>query len=528
MLRSQELATAIRGEKDNLMTANVGIHVLKILIAEWAAILVFFCWLYDRHRIADGKRWLTGMLVALAGAATLAYFDFGVFYKYGGFTNPHDLFHYYMGSKYSKEVGTFDLYACAFLADQEENKAYTRPTIRNLHDHTFISTREALDHAAEYKSRFTDARWREFRKDVRYFQTSLSNDKWQRVLWDKGYNATPVWNMVARSLTNRIPTGNAAGMNVLLSLDILLLAAMVALVYTAFGLDTALFAVAVLGTNFMLSFTHSRGALLRFDWFTLLAMAVCLLKLGRYKTAGAFMAYAAAARVFPAIFVFGLGAKWAWDVFYTRGINRRYLGFFAAFAVTLALLVGASALSDGGFSRWGDFAAKIRVHNSDISSTRVGFKYIFLLPFANKQLAFEQSKVVWWAIQAVVLGCSFFLVKRIEDYEAVAFGFVPVFFLTAPTFYYYAMMIVPYFFFAPKTHRISRAVGLAMMFLIFETAFLLRRAMPFGERLFFLISCMLLMQVAYLMGLCLFETLSKRGLDSTGLENLPGSVPAAP
>jgi hypothetical protein len=132
---------------------------------------------------------------------------------------------------------------------------------------------------------------------------------------------------------------------------------------------------------------------------------------------------------------------------------------------------------------------------------------------------FSAHKIIWWGIQAVVLGVSFFLVLTLEDYEALAYGYVPAFFMFAPTYYYHVMLIVPFLFFAAKTDYPSRAVGLVIMFATSIVSYQLYGRWDRGWALFFTISCMLLTFVLYLMALSLWSRFS------VAAEPAPAPVP---
>jgi len=489
----------------------------RAVISALVLIPLFWSCLSDRKRIRVLQRTCMAVLVLLAAVSVLAYFEFG-HRRYGIYMNPHDMFHYYMGSKYSRELGYYNLYRCALIADMEEKKVYqTNPTIRNLETHRFESVSRVLKQADLYKEPFSEARWLEFKNDILYFQSLVPVYKWHKMLRDKGYNGTPVWNMVARFLAGRIPTSSVWGMRLLALLDVALLLIMFALVWGAFGWRVTLFALIFYGTNFMMSFVHIKGAFLRLDWVASLVIATCLIKSRYYKSAGAVMAYAGMARIFPLIFMFGMGAKPVMNLvkhairclkarearvaeFWTE--NKRYIEFFAAFAITSLILVGLSLIDDGGSHYWKEFMHKIGVHNREFSTTRVGFKYVLIWPWIAARLQmFGDYHTVWLIVESVVLLLSFWLVQKLEDYETIPYGFVPAFFMTAPTFYYYVLLIVPLFMFAPKLRYITRTVGLATMFLFSLSAHVIYiyTDLTLGRTLSFILSCMLLAFALYIM-----------------------------
>jgi hypothetical protein len=292
------------------------------------------------------------------------------------------------------------------------------------------------------------------------------------------------------------------------------------------------------GINFMASFSHMKGAFLRQDWVTLLVVSVCLLRAGCHKTAGAVMAYPALARVFPVIFVFGPAAKLVVDLIRKRTLNRACLGFLVAFVLMGILLVAVSVWDDGGVQGWRDFAQKIGVHNDDISSWRLGFKYLFIGAYRPagmswtefrdaKKALFDERQVLWWIIQGLVLIVCVCLVRNLEDYESVAFSFVPLFFLVAPTFYYYIMLLVPFFFFAPKIEQTPRAIGLAALFAFSAVACAMCSVYGLTVNVHYGWSWILLGFVVYMMILAMLAKPARLAAD-TGPSSVPIPLPSTP
>ncbi|MCH7701207.1 MAG: sulfatase-like hydrolase/transferase [Planctomycetes bacterium] len=485
------------------------VDLLTAMIAEGALALVLFYSLLARRKITVGRRTADILLILLSAASIFAYVDFGRL-RMGPRDNPHDFFHYYVGAKYSPELGYTNLYRCTLVADMEANEAFKRPTsIRNLEDYHYESVSRVLSNAGQYKALFEPARWDEFCVDVEHFRSLLPHSRWNRLFKDKGYNATPVWNMVGRFLTNRAPTDSELAMALLVALDPALVVVMLLFVARAFGWRAALFALIFHTTNFMMSFLAIKASFLRLDWVTLMVISVCLLKLRHYKSAGMALAYAAAVRIFPLIFAFGLGVRCVSHLIRTRTIHRGHLGFFVLFLLVILVLVGAAALDHGGVGSWNDFYDKITMHNDDVHSFRVGFKYVFLMTYgrdhepwstfaADVQNTFKDRRVVWWTILGAVLIISAYVVRNLEDYEAVAFGAVPTFFLVAPTYYYYVYLLIPLFLFLPKLAQLDRALGLVGMFAFSIAAFILSQFFHLDLSLTFLLSCMMLALVLYM------------------------------
>jgi len=482
------------------------LQVIKCVLLGTAAVLILASWFIDRLRIPAGRKVCDAFLIVLAAISACAYFDFGQYPKFHQFMNPHDLFHYYLGSKYSREMGYFHLYQCVTIADYENHGKRKRLPVRKMEDYEFVPADAVIHDAATYKAGFSPERWEEFKRDTAFFESMLGAGRWGTVVQDMGYNATPVWNMVGRWITNRVPTSHPNAIFALTVFDLALISAMILMVWRAFKWRTALWALVFFCTCFCMGYTHIRGGFFRVDWVTMLVMTVCALKMGRYKTGGALLGYAGMARVFPLVFAFGMGAKFAWDFLKTWRLNRRYLEFFITFGLVCIALVALSAWDDGGFEHWAQFANKISVHNNHIAPPRVGFKKLFLMNYSyppggmpGLKQAFADRKVYWLLIQGTVLLVSLYLVRRLEDYESICYGYVLAYFLTAPTFYYHVMLTVALFVFLPKRDRFPRAAAVVYLFLVSGMVFVLNRYMPFSFELAFILSAALLAFVLYVM-----------------------------
>ncbi len=485
------------------MDSGIFREFLKALAAEGALALLIIYGIQARHELRK-HLWVTATaLLLIVSVAVAGYFEFG-WKRYGTFMNNHDFYHYYTGTKYAPELGYYNQYSASLLADHEQKKVFdTKKAVRNLQTHGYTPTAEVFQNQEAIKGRFSPERWEDFKKDIFYFQDRVPRGKWQQMLRDKGYNGTPVWSMVTGFFTNTVSTDSEVGMWLLTALDPLIIALMIGFIWWAFGPWTALFALAFFGTNFVMSFVHIKGALLRMDWVACLVVSMCLLHKKHFKSAGVVLAYAAAARVFPAVFAFGIGALACWDLLATRKLNRDYVQFFIAFFVTAALMLGLSYLYYGA-ALWQEFIVKIGVHNNDISTTRVGFKYIFLWPFerfGEKVAGFQAHQDLWWKIQAVMLVITFVAARKMKPYQALGLGFVPAFFLTAPTFYYYVLLIVPLMIFLPNLKRPSHVVGASLFFLSSIAGYALHHHYNLDFPMSFFLSCMYLVICLYILGL---------------------------
>lgn len=428
----------------------------------------------------------------------------------GLWLNGYEFFHYYLGGKYAREVGYTNLYNAVVVADAEDGVRRMAPIIRDLDSGRMVQTGQVLKDKDRYRSLFTEQRWTDFRRDVAFFRARVSSSLWHRMLQDKGYNATPLWTMLGATLSNTVSTESRGGMQTLVFADVVLLAAAFFCTLWAFGYRAALLLVVFMGTHYLMSHNTLRAAFLRLDWLACLVIAICMVKRERYKAAGAFTAWAALSRVFPAVFAFGIVARLLTDLLWKRTINRRCLAFLVSLGATSVILVGLSVLHSGGLGPWREFLDKVGQHDGDISPWRIGFKYVFLMihdPYyqGNPQVFFESHQALWWSIQAGVLIVCALLIRGLDDAEAMAFGFVPAFFFFAPTYYYYVMLMAPLLFLAGHIERPLWAAGLLYVYVTGIVGHQLYALWDRTAKLFFVMSCMMGALALYMVFLALLE-----------------------
>lgn len=450
---------------------------------------------------------LRGMTLAALLGTTLAG---GYCYSHDGWTtrrylNAYEFFHYYLGSKYAKELGYSDLYESALIALKESGRKDLPPTVRDLAAARAVPSAQVLPKADQLKAKFSPERWEAFKQDVNFFRGSFRGTKgFNKMMNDKGYNPAPMWTMVGGTLSNLVPTSSPRGMMALALIDVgyMLLAA--GCVFWAFGPRTTLLIALVLFTQYVTSHTHMKAAFMRMDWIMCLVMAACFLKKDYWKTAGFLLGWAACSRIFPAVFAFGIGAKLVLDLLLDRKLNRNALQCLVTFGATIVVFAAASWLYTGT-AYWQDFLSKISDHNDDISAWRVGFKYVWLLSYKGAGLSgaslaqqYEDWINIYHAIQLGVLLLCIPLVRRLQDHEAFCLGMVPVFFLVAPTYYYYILILIPALYFAARLDQPAWAVGFALILIEGMLAHYGHRVWDRSFPQFFSISVMMMIIAVYM------------------------------
>jgi hypothetical protein len=71
---------------------------------------------------------------------------------------------------------------------------------------------------------------------------------------------------------------------------------------------------------------------------------------------------------------------------------------------------------------------------------------------------------VWWLAQLLMLATVFVAAQRLRDHQTLGLSFLCVFFLTAPTFYYYQMLVIPFMLFLPEQRRNGTGLGMGVFF----------------------------------------------------------------
>ena len=323
-------------------------------------------------------RTILAALGVVALLSLLSYYDFGRFHGGGRFVHYHDLYHYYMGSKYFPEVGYEGLYAATHRALVENQPAMSGgiSLVKNLRTYDIENARISWQRSDGVTARFSDSRWEQFKHDVRFFQARLAPAEWQVLLVDHGFNATPFWTGVGAALSSRLPL-NSATLLLLALIDPLLVAAALVLVWLTFDARTGLLAVIFLCANFFGVFDITGGAFLRQLWLAALIGFVCCYRRGWMWPAAALLAVAALDRVFPAVFALPAAVLLIIDTVRRRSAGRvqaRFLAAFVAFAAGLGLTV---CLTVGGPRSWTDWYDKISAHNRWFYTNQLSLRNLF-------------------------------------------------------------------------------------------------------------------------------------------------------
>jgi hypothetical protein len=401
--------------------------VLGLALLQWGL------WLRQRGRPDAHKKLRDRLLMALGAISALTYINFGAFHFGGTFIHDWEWTHYYIGSKYFKELSYDRLYECIAIADSEEGptqrKAAEKRKLTNLRTNHIEPTTIILGQPQACKQHFSSARWDSFKSDVRFFRNRQGAKRWDDLQLDHGYNGTPVWNVAGTLLTNTGPASKPQ-LYTLAMLDLAYLAGTIAVVWWAFGWRVLSIALLVFATNFPSRFYWTGGSFLRWDWLFYLVASICCLRKDRPVLGGAALAYSALLRVFPGFVFLGPALGLGYYIYKHRKLEPRYTRFFVGAALATLVLVPASLAASGGIHGYRRFIENTVKHKETPLTNYMGLRTVLAYrpSTAGKMVKDERLTDPWikWK-QARLDGWK----QAKPLYVLLALGFVVLLFLAA-------------------------------------------------------------------------------------------------
>jgi hypothetical protein len=410
------------------------------------------------------RRWPPDRGVITAALAVAAVMAFAAFYNLGRpqfwnhqenrpeFVHTNDLRVYQPFAKYFKELGYDGVYLASVLAFAEDRRggsldAIGMQEVRSLGDHRVRRVRELKDEIREVRSRFSDARWEEFKKDMNFFE-DVQGPEYLSTLTDHGANATPVWVFFARLLLAHAPASEGL-MTATGLVDGLLLLLMAFALWRAFGLWPMLLAMVVFGANDLYMFgTNWSGATLRHDWLAYLGFGAAALKRQRWTAAGIFLALAALIRFFPVVALMGVAmpALWAlgerWYQERKRPDLRAWLGehrgavrvlVSAAACVVFMVLLTTVLYSPRAWASW---FQKVTLLNRDVGVNEISLRAL-IAGADNAAGAVLQARALVYVLAIIVcVGCVLWVARRRPLHQAMILAMPLVLVISNPSNYY--------------------------------------------------------------------------------------------
>jgi hypothetical protein len=403
--------------------------------------------------LALGRPLTRGVRVAafaLLVAAAVAYPNFGVFHPGRGHIHYWDVYHYFMGGKYLPELGYTHLYEATYVAGREMGALADATAIRDLTTYDFRDPR-TLD-AAAVRARFTPERWQAFKRDLAFIGNHIR--EWPGPLLDRGYNDPPPRAQLLHLLVGPV-RATLTSLTLLTAIDYALVVIALIVVWRTFGAVPAALAFAFFWLSFFARFDFIGGALLRWDWIVALLLAMAALARGRPVLAGLGFAYAALARIFPAVFLLPLAIKWAQARW--RGERAHDLGRCLATAAASVVVVAVVLLAAGESRTFAmDYVTKIQRHSREAATNSVGLPVLLVFQRApwrinaeggvfvteGDALAAQPSPTLMRIVAGVALLLAVPLILAASPVVGLMYAVPLVFWGVAATGYYYSFLVL--------------------------------------------------------------------------------------
>lgn len=409
----------------------------------------------------------------------------------------HELVHYYLGTKYYRELGHDRLYEAIVLADYEDDRPgfSAGNRIRDLRTNRVDRVRRDVVRDGErVRGAFEDERWQAFRHDVALLRTSYpSREAWHRssILQDHGYNGSPLTTLLLGTLANQPFVSSLTFLEIIRSLDVALLALVVGLVARRLGLEPALAFAALWLANPLNDYGFVGGSYLRYNFAWALILAWLALDRGRAGTAGIWLGIAAHLRLFPAVFAVGLLLH---DLLRPGSDERRaalresrplYLGL----AASGALLVAVTAFTPAppGENVWAGFRDRIGVHAGALAYNLIGIDVPFAWspeqsveargdalargePVAWEEIVadtLDERRIARWLAKGALLLAIAAVARRLPRRYAMLLGFPLLFTAYVASHYYYlALGLLALVFHDHRGALLSLTAGFAALALV--------------------------------------------------------------
>jgi hypothetical protein len=448
--------------------------IIRIILLEASAALVVMERLIDpaAQRLRSRRRlWA----FAVAALSLFAFTNYGELRGNHELVHPWEQYHFFLGSKYLREIGYFDLYKATLLADREGAHALAVDRTRDLHTFGLVPVDAALADGDAVRARFSDARWRAFKDDLARLCDWPA--PWREVVSDHGNSGSPAWALVALPFVE-LSGSSPRGQRLLGCIDLVLMLVLGVFLVRCFGAEVAAVGI-TLWCLTPISFDYLAGSILRWDWLFALGMAACFLKREKPFAAGAFLGYAIVSKLFPICFAVALAA-WLIAASLREKRLHRYVLPLASGAVLVAAVFVVASSAVFGLSIWRGYLERIGVAQVEkYYPNQYSLKTVFL-QFAEttphnllrtlfKPAVIKQSLPAvdiaghhagFLATQLVLTALALFAVTRVDLLEAFAAGpFLVLIWLTVNAYYWNMLGLAGLLFAArPRERPLSAAL----------------------------------------------------------------------
>ena len=369
------------------------------------------------------------------------------------------IYHYYIGGKYLKELGYFDLYSCSLEANKDSWKSIKKA--RDLKTYKIVPINKLSRCPV---NNFSKERWNEFSKDVSFITSRAPLQYWENALTDKGFNATPFWAALSAVVSDIISL-NSATYLFLFNLDILFIVVTSLVVWRSAGKFVGL-------TTLILSFLYFGalniigGNFLQYGWLPLLAGSFVLWNKKSFGKSGVMLGLATGLQAFPVFFALPVLFNFIFSAINKRNKEAKpYFIFLKTFIVTLlfCFLIGGIY---GGVYSWTQWSEKITIQKNYINGEifNIGFPNLIGSVLTNhnsnsetysedyihtvrRVKAIEKNAILLYLTTFFLLIPVFGTIYRSKKINPMIFGYFFIYITTTLSPYYYlTLALLPFVF----------------------------------------------------------------------------------
>ncbi|HMI88266.1 MAG TPA: hypothetical protein VK550_29485 [Polyangiaceae bacterium] len=440
---------------------------ISLIRAATAGVAALATWtsIFLAPRFRPARRPVLGVLGVCAALGVAAFYNMGrpqFFDRSTGepsFIHAYDMRVYFPIAKYFEELGFDGTYLASVAAYADDDAGVTLASLGMTPLRDMDTLRMTRVQDVEWKiravqKRFSPERWREFKRDMRYFRETMGVQDYLGSITDHGGNATPVWFAVARLIFFHTDASHTT-LFVAALLDPLLLLLMFLAIGKAYGVRTMLVSMVVFGANdFYMFGSNWAGATLRHDWLAYLGIGLAALKLERWAAGGAFLAFAAMIRAFPALALLGAALPIGWAVWEERGEGgvralftalrrRRDLVRIVAGAAICVLVAGLVSSFVFSFGAWGDWLRKVAALDHDPSTNETSLRAFIAGTGGDQQVILRNR----WPLYTLALAIPSLSVlwsarrRRPDQTAVIALLLVPIIFNPANYYLHYVCLL---------------------------------------------------------------------------------------
>jgi len=357
-----------------------------------------------------------------------------------------DITHYYLGAKYFKELKYNNLYNCILKHEIEKGrqKELDNAVIRNL-DNYKVSSIQSFSSTNKCEGLFTQNRWEKFGHDVDGLRRLFINRKLPDILVDHGYNGTPILTETIDLLVSHIPV-SFRNLSLLGCIDDFLVITAILAIWWGFGATPAVLCAVFICFGEYWNYNWIGGALLRFFWLTALCLSVACFKKKKWFYGGLFLAISAVYRLFPFVFMAGIGISILRSFWLRKEVHKHIL-IILGLAIPI-LLAGILPSLKYGPQTYKRFIINSELHAQELSDNINGLGHLvssdlgaLVNKIDNNSLNHTNFSIltrkVLWSVGLIV--SLLFLIKGVVRFETWALIplAIPLLFSSVPLSGYY-------------------------------------------------------------------------------------------